>query len=111
MIGGEVIVVNDLLSDILAMDSHVLEDFHVRAKKKIFEITGTVASAMHGIGDGPVQVEFGVNNANSGGADILIGIKAVASNRHGNAVSFSFARVHGADKIGIGIQGKLRGDK
>ena len=83
------------------MDTHVLEIFHSGDKKEIFQITSTVAGTLFGIGDGTVDVQFGVCDTNSGRACILVGIEAIAANRHANATWFSFAMAHGADEVGV----------
>jgi hypothetical protein len=99
---SEVMFVSDLLGEIAAMDLHVLEDLHVRAKKEVFEIASTVASARLVVKDGTVDMMFGVNNTNSRRANILKGFEAVTTNSHANLVWFGFAGRHGADKSGIG---------
>jgi hypothetical protein len=45
---------------------------------------------------------FGAGDTNGRGTYILIGVKFVAADCHAYAIRFSFAGVHGADKVGIG---------
>ena len=99
---GEVMFIKDLLGDITAMDAHILENLHVRAEKEVFEVAGTVASATLAVGDGAVDMKFGVDNADSGRSNVLKRIETVAANRHANAVGFRLARAHAADKSCIG---------
>jgi hypothetical protein len=53
--------------------------------EEILEITSAVTSAMFGIRDHTVEVEFCVHDANSWGSDILEGIKAVTTDCHSDA--------------------------
>ena len=94
----------DILGEIAAMDSHVFEDLHVRAKKELFEVACTVASAtLVLVGDDAVDLKFGFDNANSQRANVLKSIEApVTANSHANSVGFRLAGAHGADKGGIG---------
>jgi hypothetical protein len=96
------VFVDDCRWDVLAMDAHVLIDGHVRTKKEILEITSAVACAVLGVRDSTVEMEFGVEHANGGRANVLIGVKFIATDRHTDAVRFSFTRSHGADEVGIG---------
>jgi hypothetical protein len=54
-----------------------------------------------GIGNDTIEMMFGVNDASSGRTDILVGVKAITTNRHEASEDFSFARLHRADKVGI----------
>ena len=99
---GESVFSYDLGCDIATMDAHVLVDFHVGGEEKIFEVSGAVSSTIFGIGDGAVEMEFGVNNANGRRTNILKGIETVTADGHANAARFGFAGSHGADKVGIG---------
>lgn len=99
---GQIILSNDFGRKILAVDAHVLIDDHVRDEEEVFQVAGAVAGAEVGIRDDAVEVELGVNETNSGRADILVSVETVATNSHADAVGFGFARPHGADKVGIG---------
>ena len=57
---------------------------------------------MLGIGDGAVQMEFGVGDTDCRRANILIRIKFVASNGHSNPIWFGFPGAHGAHEGGVG---------
>jgi hypothetical protein len=46
-------------------------------------------------------VKFGVKNANSRRASLLIGVKYVAANRHADLIELCLARTHSADGVGI----------
>jgi hypothetical protein len=52
-----------------------------------------------GIGNDTIEMKFGVNDANSGRMDILVGVKAITTNRHADSEVLSFARSHCADKV------------
>jgi hypothetical protein len=54
-----------------------------------------------GIGNDTIEMKFGVNDANSWRTDILVGVKAITTNRHADLEDLSFARLHRADKVGI----------
>ena len=54
-----------------------------------------------GIGNDTIEMKFGVNDANSGRTDILVGVKAITTNRHANSEDLSFARLHCADEVGV----------
>ena len=54
-----------------------------------------------GIGNDTIEMKFGVNDANSRRTDILVGVKAITTNRHADSEDLSFARLHRADKVGI----------
>jgi hypothetical protein len=54
-----------------------------------------------GIGNDTIEMKFGVNDANSGRTDILVGVKVITTNRHADLEDLSFARSHHADKVGI----------
>ena len=105
---GESVFSCDLGRDIASMDTHVLVDFHVGGEEKIFEVSSAVASTIFGIGDGAVEMKFGINNANSWRADTLESVKMVATDSHANATWFCFAGSHGADKVGIGDFATMR---
>ena len=47
-----------------------------------------MASATVCIGDGAVDMEFGISDADSRRADVLIGVQFVASNCHPDTVDF-----------------------
>ena len=98
---GKVVFGLDFLRNIFAMDAHILIDMHVGAEKEVLEVSSAIAGTMFGIGDGAIEMEFGVGDADSRGAHILEGIKAVASNSHTNTVGFSFPWAHGANKVGV----------
>ena len=99
---GQAVFVDHFLSEVLAMDPHVLIDDHIGDKEKVFEVAGTVTGAEMGIGDHTVEMELGVDEANGRRADILIGIKAVTTHSHAETIDFGFAGAHGADKVCIG---------
>ena len=99
---GQVVLINHLLGDILAVDAHVLVDEHVGDEEEIFEVASAVASTEMGIGDNTVEVEFGVDDTDGRGADILVSVEAVATDSHAEAVDFGFAGAHSTDKVGIG---------
>jgi hypothetical protein len=54
-----------------------------------------------GIKNDTIEMKFGVNDANSRRTDILVGVKAITTNRHVDSEDLSFARLHCADKVGI----------
>jgi hypothetical protein len=54
-----------------------------------------------GIRNDTIEMKFGVNDANSGRTDILVGVKVITTNRHVDLENLSFARWHRADKNGI----------
>jgi hypothetical protein len=54
-----------------------------------------------GIGNDTIEMKFGVNDANSGRTDILVGVKVITTNRHVDYEDLSFARSHCADKVVI----------
>ena len=93
---------NDLRSEIPSVDPHVLINEHIRDKEEIFQVASAVAGAEVSIGNNTVEVELGVSETNCGRPNVLVGVKTVATNRHADAVGFSFAWSHGADEIGIG---------
>ena len=98
----EAIFVHDFRRDVFGVHAHVLEDFHGGAEKEVLEVGGAVTSAVFGIGDDTVEVEFGVDNTDSRGADVLESIKTITANRHANTIDIGFAGTHGTDKIGVG---------
>ena len=100
---GKLLLVLDVLWNVLAMNLHVLIDYHVTDHEKIFEIcTSAVASAAVGIGDNAVPVEFSVDEADGRGANILIGIQEISTDGHADSPLFGFAGAHCAHKLGIG---------
>lgn len=99
---GKVVLINNLLWEVAAVDPHVLKNEHVGAEEEVLEVAGTVASTEMRIRDDTIEVELGIHNADSGRADVLIGVKAIATHRHADAEDFSLAGTHGADKVCIG---------
>ncbi len=99
---GKVVLVNNLLWEVSAVDAHVLIDEHVGDEEEVFEVTGTVTSTEMSVGDDTIEVELGINDSNSGRADVLIGVEAIATHCHADAEYFSLAGTHGADEVCIG---------
>lgn len=96
---GQAVFFDHFLSEILAMDPHVLIDDHIRDEEEVLEVASTVSGTEMGIGDHTVEVELGVDESNGGRADILIGVKTVTTDSHAEAVDFGFSGAHGADEI------------
>ena len=99
---GEIIFGNNFGCEIPTVDLHVLEDDHVGNEKEVFQVAGAIAGAEVGVGDGAVEVQFGVGKTDGGRTNILVRIEAVAANSHADAVEFGFTRAHGAHEICIG---------
>jgi hypothetical protein len=55
-----------------------------------------------GIGDDAVPVKFGVDEAHSRGADVLIGVEEIATDGHSDAPLFGFSWAVGTDELGVG---------
>ncbi len=98
---GQVILVNDLLGDVTAMDAHVLVYEHVGDKKKVLEIACAIPGTKMGVGNHAVEVEFEVDETDGGGADVLVSVEAITADSHAETVYFGFAGAHGADEIGV----------
>jgi hypothetical protein len=98
---GEIVLVDDFLGNIAAVDMHVLVNEHVGDKEKILLVTSAIMGTKMGIGNDTIEMEFGVNNTNSRRMDILIHVKMITTSRHANLEDLSFARSHCADKVGV----------
>jgi hypothetical protein len=72
---GKLILFLDILWDIPAMYPHILVYCHVANQKKIFQVGGAISGSTVGIGDYTVPVEFGVDEADGRGSDVLICVK------------------------------------
>ena len=101
MLEGEIVLVNDFLGNIAAVDAHVLVNEHVREKEKIFQVASAITGTKMGIRNDTIQMDFGVNDTNSRRTDILIRIKTITTNRHADSEDFSFARSHCAEEVGV----------
>jgi hypothetical protein len=55
-----------------------------------------------GVGDGTVDVQFGVSHANCRRSNLLTSVEAIAANSHANATKFGFPRTRCANKVGAG---------
>jgi hypothetical protein len=100
VLDGEIILVDDFLEIIAAVDAHVLVNEHVGQKGKILQVTSAVTGTKMGIGNDTIEMEFGVYDTNSRRTDILIRIKTITTNRHEDSEDLGFARLHYADKVG-----------
>lgn len=85
---SEAIFAHDFRSDILGV---VLEDFHSGTEKEVLEIGSAIASTVFGIRDDSIEVEFGVNDTNSRGVDILKGMEMITANSHANTIDIRLA--------------------
>jgi hypothetical protein len=70
-------------------------------EEKILQVISAVTCTKMGIRNDTIEMEFGVNNANSRRLDILIRIKTITPKHHADSEDLSFARLHCADKVGI----------
>ena len=61
-----------------------------------------MASTTVCIGDGAINVEFGIGDTNSRRLDLLICVQIIATNCHPNTVDFQLVGTHGANKISVG---------
>lgn len=95
------ILVDDFGGNVFAMDTHVLVNYHVGDEKEVFQVTSAVSSAEVGVGDDTVEVKFGVDEPDGWGANVLIGVEAIAADSHADTVWFGFAGSHGADEVCI----------
>jgi hypothetical protein len=101
VLDGEIILFDDFLGNIAAVDAHVLVNEHVGEKEKIHQVTSAITGTKMGIGNDTIEMEFGVYNTNSRRTDILIRIKTITTNRNADLEDLGFARLHCADKDGI----------
>ena len=74
-------------------------DLHGRVKKKIFQVASAVASTSMSIGDGAVEVNFGVGYTDGRGADVLVGVKLVTVDSYSDAIDFHLIGSHCAYKV------------
>ena len=62
--------------------------------RKTFQIASAVASTSMTIGDGAVEVNFGVGYTDGRGADVLVGVKLVTADSHLYAIGFRLSGSH-----------------
>lgn len=72
---GKLVLFLDVLWYVFAVDSHILVNCHVAHQKEVFQVGCAISGATVGIGDDTVPVEFGVDETDGRGANILVGIQ------------------------------------
>ena len=97
------------------MNLHVLEVGHQVVQAVVDDVYSHVSGPMAGFGDGRVDMDLDVQQADCWGAEVDVVGKLVASDCQANAMCFGLVQIYVPDEFGVGdcftLGNGLFGDK